>query len=449
MLIHFSFIPSILNAPAFKLFFQNPTTMTKNQISNLLDNPRELERLYRQDKKGFEKDFFEILPEIESHPIAGYWKVRLEEGRPRDLFAGIALFDILILLGSCILAAFLITLPDWLGFDPNASHFYERNAFWIGFMGLSLYLLLSNKQFNGRKLLYTGLIFLIPLVYVNLLPRIPSSHTLTLVYLHLPLLMWGAFGLVYMDWDLKTLSKRIDFLKYNGELGVLGAVLVLAGLALAGITISLFTVIDVSLEKFFAEYAALWGAVSAPILTAFILKFLPALSNKVAPIIARIFSPLVLVMLVIYLITILVTGKDPYNDRDFLMVFNLMLIGVMGLIVFSVSETASGNRQRFNEISLLLLSIVALLVNLVAISAIVYRLGEYGFTPNRTAVLGANLLIFIHLVWIAVDLFKVSFRKKNLQKVEDTIAAFLPVYAAWMLIVIFLFPLIFGWWVVS
>ena len=422
--------------------------MIQEQIIKHLEEPRELERLYRSDRKGFEKAFFALLPQLENTPLADFWKARLEQERPGELFAGINLTDVLVLIGTCLLASFLINLPEWFGFDMNATHFYQRNAFWIGFMGLSLYTLLSRRQFDPKKLALTGLAFLIPLIYVNLLPVLSRSHTLNLIYLHLPLLMWALFGIVYMDWDLGSKARRIEFLKHNGELGVLGAILVLAGFALAGITISLFAVIDISIESFMGKYAALWGAVSAPIVTAFIVRFFPAISSRVAPVIARIFTPLVLVTLLIYLGTILWSGKDPYNDRDFLMVFNLMLIGVMGLIVFSVAETTTGTRQRFNETVLLLLTVVALLINLVALSAIIYRLGEYGFTPNRTAVLGANLLIFIHLTWIGLDLFRVGFRRKPLQKLEETIAAFLPAYAIWMLGVIFIFPLVFGWWVI-
>jgi len=422
--------------------------MIQEQIIKHLEEPRELERLYRSDKKGFEKAFFALLPQLENTSFAGFWKARLEGDRPGELFAGIRTYDILALLGSCILAAFLINLPQWFGFNMNATHFYERNAFWIGFMGLSFYTLLSRRQFDPKKLALTGLAFLLPLVYVNLLPVFSRSHTLNLVYIHLPLLVWALFGVVFLDWDLKSKARRIEFLKHNGELGVLGAVIVLAGLALAGIAIGLFSVIDISIENFVGQYAALWGAVSAPIVTAFIVRFFPYISSRIAPVIARIFSPLVLLTLLIYLLTIVVTGKDPYNDREFLMIFNLMLIGVMGLIAFSVAETTSGTRQRFNETILLMLTAVALLINLVALSAIVYRLGEYGFTPNRTAVLGANLLIFIHLVWIGVDLYRVNFRQQPLKKVEDSIAGFLPVYVFWLIVVIFLFPLVFGWWVI-
>jgi hypothetical protein len=71
-----------------------------------------------------------------------------------------------------------------------------------------------------------------------------------------------------------------------------------------------------------------------------------------------------------------------------------MLIGVMGIIVFSISETSINRRQKFNELVLFILSIITLIIDLVALSAIFYRLSEYGVTPNRLAVLGSNILIF-------------------------------------------------------
>jgi hypothetical protein len=45
-------------------------------------------------------------------------------------------------------------------------------------------------------------------------------------------------------------------------------------------------------------------------------------------------------------------------------------------------------------------------------------------------------------------LFKVNFRKAGIKKVENTIATFLPIYALWTIIVIFIFPIIFGWWII-
>ena len=153
---------------------------------------------------------------------------------------------------------------------------------------------------------------------------------------------------------------------------------------MTGITIGLFQAIGINIEKFYFNNIVIVGLVSAPVVATYIIKNYPALTNKIAPIIANLFSPLVLLTLIIYLIAIAITGKDPYNDRDFLLIFNIMLIGVMGIIVFSISETSINRRQKFNELILFILSIITLIVDLIALSAIFYRLGEYGVNTKQT-----------------------------------------------------------------
>jgi len=83
------------------------------------------------------------------------------------------------------------------------------------------------------------------------------------------------------------------------------------------LTIGLFQAIGIHIENFYMNYIVLIGLVSH-LFTSYILKNYTSLTNKIAPIIAIIFSPLVLITLVIYLIAIPISGKDPYNDRNFL-----------------------------------------------------------------------------------------------------------------------------------
>ena len=120
-----------------------------------------------------------------------------------------------------------------------------------------------------------------------------------------------------------------------------------------------------------------------------------------------------------------------------------MLLGVTAIVVFSISGTSKNKGQRFNEQILLALTIVTLIIFIIAVPAIVYRLGEYGFTPNRTAVLGSNILIFGNLLLIMIDLYKVNFKNKEINQVELTKAKYLPVYAIWTVFVVFILPWIF------
>lgn len=295
-----------------------------------------------------------------------------------------------------------------------------------------------------KKNIFTLLAFIIPVIYVNLLPSDSESNSINLVYLHLPLLMWCIYGLIYINLDFRNKEKRIEYIKHNGDLAVLGALIAIAGMILTGITMGLFSVIEIEIEEFYFQYIVIIGVVSAPILTTFIIQNYPTFTDKIAQIIANIFSPLVLITLVIYLIFIPISGKDPYNDRDFLLIFNLMLLGVMAIIVFSISESSINKKQKFNKIILLSLTVVSILIDLIALSAIFYRLSEYGLTPNRLAVLGSNILIFGNLILIMIDLLKINFGKSKIDQVEYTIARYLPVYLIWILFVVFAFPFLFG-----
>lgn len=426
----------------FHLKLQSAFKM-ENKIKNNIDDPERLEKLYRDDKKSFEKAFFAVYPEIEDYKIADFWKIRLEQETQKTGFFDLNKKDILVLVFTCITVGLLIKIPLIFGFDLNTYPFYEKNAGWIVLFGLVVYSFLTKNKKGNRQFTYVFAVFLVTSVYINLLPVNRESDTINLAYIHLPLLLWCVYGLIFIDFDFRDKTKRIDFIKYNGDLAVLIALIAIAGGILTGVTVGLFSAIDLHIEKFYMEYVVVWGMVSVAVVATFIIRHFPFVTNKFAPIIATIFSPLVLITLVVYLISIAVTGKDPYNDRDFLIIFNLMLLGVMAIIVFSVSETSVNKRQRFNEITLFFLVIISLIIDLVALSAILYRLGEFGFTPNRTAVLGSNLLIFGNLLLIMVDLYKVNFKQKEINQVENTIANYLPVYFGWTILAVFVLPLLF------
>ncbi len=149
-------------------------------------------------------------------------------------------------------------------------------------------------------------------------------------------------------------------------------------------------------------------------------------------------------MLVTYLVAMVYSGKDPYNDREFLLIFNALLIGVMAIIFFSVAETSRTDKSRAEIWVLLLLSVLTVIVNGIALSAILFRISEWGITPNRAAVLGGNVLILINLLLVTVQLCRAVKKKADITGVRKVIAFYLPVYCAWVTIVTFVFPFLFG-----
>jgi len=414
------------------------------KIKEIINNPEKLEKFYREDRRSFESDFEKIYPEIQNSETAKFWKTRLEYDNAANQLKKIFGPDLFIMAIVCLFAGFLIKIPEAFNFDGMRFHFIEKETGLIIFLALSLYSMVSDKRLSLTNIIVTLLIFIASGFYINLLPYSESSSSVKLVLIHMPLLLWCLYGLVYIGFDLTDYSRRTDYIKHNGDLAIVAGLIIIAGGILMAVSVALFDAIGIPIGKFYTTYIVQIGFVSAPVVSTFILKYYPALTNRIASIIANLFSPLVTVTLIIFLITMTVTGKDPYNDRDFLLIFNIMLIGVMAIIVFSVSETSLIRRQKFNELVLFILSIVTIIINLVALSAIFYRLGEFGFTPNRMAVLGSNILIFINLILITIDLCKINFKQSELESVELTISKYLPVYIIWTSFVVFILPFIFG-----
>jgi hypothetical protein len=411
----------------------------REQILSNIGNPVGLEKLYRGNRTTFRREFLDLLPELGDSTLAAYWKERLTL-EPDEISWGSGT-DLLFVVVAALIAGILAKLPSII--QLNEEFFYTRNAAFLVMPFLAAYFIM--KKSRGIKITaWIAGAMAVSLIYINILPGDTGNDTLVLACIHLPLLLWALTGVSFTGSDHGNYRQRLGFLRFNGDLAVMSAMLVIAGVILTGITIGLFSLIGINIEQFWFEYLVIFAAPAVPILATHITITNPHLVNKVSPVIARIFSPIVLVMLVVYLGAIILSGKDPYNDRDFLLLFNILLIGVMALIFFSVAETSEKETPVSAVWMLLLLSAVTIVVNGIALSAISFRISEWGITPNRVAVMGINILILIHLLIVTVMLFKNIRKKAVIAETGRAIALYIPVYVIWLIIVVFLFPLIFG-----
>mgnify|MGYP003117721359 CR=1 FL=1 len=411
----------------------------RDQILSNLDDHGQLEKLYRGNKSLFKKDFQKLYPEIKRNSLADFWYERLNY--EADEISWGSKNEILFIITACLIAGLLAKFPAI--FAISEEYFYSRNIGFLVFPFLTAYFGWKNN-ISFKKIVVIIAIMLACLVYINILPNNIESDTLILACIHLPLLLWVLFGLSFTGNELKHFKKSLDFLRFNGDVVVMSALLIIAGIIMSGITIGLFNLIGYKIEEFYFEYVVIISLPAIPILATFLTQTNPQLVNKVSPIIAKIFSPLVLIMLLIYLVAIMYSGKDPYNDREFLLIFNLLLIGVMALIFFSAAVRSTNIKSVSGIWVLFALSIVTIIVNTIALSAIIFRISEWGFTPNRVAVFSANVLILIHLSLVTFKLYKVVLKKAPITEVGRYIAQYLPIYFIWTILVIFLFPLLFN-----
>jgi hypothetical protein len=411
----------------------------KNEILANLNNPIQLERLYRTNKAAFKRAFSSLYPELSDNNLAEFWNARLCLGR--DEISWGSSRDLIFVVIASLLAGFFAKLPAILSL--NEEFFYTRNAGFIVFPALAAWFGWKHRLSLSQALIIAGSM-LASLVFINFLPQAQKSDTLLLSCIHLPVLLWALTGFAFTGEARNNPEKRLGYLRFNGDLVVMTTLILLAGALMSGVTIGLFELISLRIENFYFEYVVIFGLPAAPILGTYLTRTNPQLVDKVSPVIAKIFSPVVLTMLVAYLIAIIYSGKNPYSDREFLLLFNVLLAGVMAIIFFSIAESSRNNANKLETWILFLLSVVTIIVNGIALSAILFRISEWGFTPNRTAVLGANVLFLLNLLLVTARLFTVLTNKAGIEDVGKVISTYLPIYIIWAFIVTVLFPLVFA-----
>jgi hypothetical protein len=78
------------------------------------------------------------------------------------------------------------------------------------------------------------------------------------------------------------------------------------------------------------------------------------------------------------------------------------------------------------------------------LGAMIARIGDLGFTPNRTAALGLNLVLLVNLAGAAWLSARFLTRRSNLHRLERWQTAYLPVFALWAATVVVVLPPLFG-----
>lgn len=410
----------------------------KDQIRQHIHDPEALESLYRRDKAAFARDFPEASREIDTE-LVKFWRIRLKNGevlhQPPGLKKGLTEVAII-----SVILAFLVKLPVEL-LDLSPEEYFARNLPVILLAGLTAWFVLKNQITGWKQILTLALPVVALVVYLNLLPAVDADTTV-LAKIHAPLFMAFIFALAYISFEFRNTKKVSGFLRYCGELITMSGLLAIAGAILSAVTIGLFEIIGMKIGEVYMQNVGVVGAAVIPVIAAWLIDLYPGITEKVVPVIARIFTPLVLLAAIIYLAAISFSGISLSANRDFLLVFNLLLIGVMAIVVFSLSEPDVSQVRKLNVILLFLLTVVTLLIDLFALAAIITRLLD-GFTPNRTVVLLSNVLILIQLMLVLPALFRAGFWGKPLDRAECVIDRYLPVYFIYSAVVIFVFPWIF------
>ena len=350
-----------------------------------------------------------------------------------------------VVIGLAVAAALAVKAPEAFGLRLGEdSDLYSRNLSLFVLPMLAGYFVWK-RGLSGWASLWLVLPFVAAAVFANVFPFKRDAHTELLTALHLPFALWLVVGFAYVGGRWRDVERRTDFVRFSGELFIYYVLIALGGGVFSLLTWGMFEAIDLDIGDFIAEWVLPCGAMGAVLVGAWLVEARQGVAQNIAPMLSRIFTPLFAVMLPIFLVVMILTGEWVDMDRDMLIGFDIMLALVLGLLLFSVSARDSRERPGVFDALQLLLVAAAIAADLMALSAIVGRISEFGFTPNRTAALGGNIVLLANLAWSAWLYLQFFRARGEFSALVRWQVNYLPVYAVWAAVVVVVFPPLFGY----
>jgi len=353
-----------------------------------------------------------------------------------------------------VAAAVAIKVPALFGLDlMKDAGFYMRNMSLFVLPILTGYFLWKRRP-DERTLRWLAVALVAAVVLANaypFAPHVPGSgahepgNTELLTALHLPIALWLAVGIAYAGGRWGEVAGRMDFIRFSGELFIYYVLIALGGGVLTAFISLVFRSIGVVPDPFFQSWLLPCGAMGAVVVASWLVEAKQSVIENMAPVLTRLFTPLFAAALVVFLAALVWTGRGIDIERNVLIGFDLLLVVVLALLLYSVSARDPRARPSLFDGLQVVLLVSALLVDGVALWAIAARISEFGFTPNRVAALGENVILLVNLAWSAVLYVGVLRGRRTFAALERWQTDYLPVYAAWAGLVVIVFPPAFGY----
>jgi hypothetical protein len=353
--------------------------------------------------------------------------------------------DAVVAFGLAAAAAVAVKVPALFGLQLDEDGgFYARNASLFVLPLLTGYFVWK-RRLEGGTLRWLAVAFVAAAVLANVYPLVPEGSTEALTALHLPIALWLVVGIAYAGGRWRQVAGRMDFIRFSGELFIYYVLIALGGGVLTAFMAMTFKSIGIDAEPFFQSWLLPCGAVGAVVVASWLVEAKQSVIENMAPVLTRLFTPLFAAMLVAFLGAMLWTRRGVGIERDVLIAFDLLLVVVLGLLLYSISARDPRTPAGAFDVMQVVLVVSALLADAVALWAIAARITDLGFSPNRVAALGVNAILLVNLAWSAVLSIRFLRGRGSFTGLERWQTDYLPVYAVWAAIVVIVFPPLFGY----
>jgi len=340
-------------------------------------------------------------------------------------------------------AAASIKVPELFGLRlASDGTFYGPNLSVLALPWLAGFLAWRRQARRPLIGILVGL-FALGAVAANAYPLAEASQSIVISSIHLPIALWLVVGLAYVADEWRSSRRRMDFIRFTGEWFVYFVLIALGGGVLTAFVFGTFQAIGIDPEKFVSLWLLPCGGMAATVVAGWLVEAKQSVVENIAPVLTRLFTPLFTAVLLAFLVAIVWTSAGIDVERQALILFDLLLVVVLGLLLYSISaRDPSAQPGLFDKLQLALV-VSALAIDLLVLVEIAGRITEYGSTPNRTAALGENVILLANLACSAWLLLRFLRRRTPFAALERWQTGYLPVYAAWAWIVVLAFPPLF------
>jgi hypothetical protein len=372
------------------------------------------------------------------------WKQLVLPGEPDVPAAARSRRELWVMVICAGVAALGIKVPGLFGIDmaDDDAGFYARNLSLFALPALAAYFAWQRRV--GARIIgvLVGL-FVLGAVAANAYPLDDDSQSIALTAIHLPLALWLGVGVAYVGGDWRSERRRMDFVRFTGEWLIYFVLIALGGGVLMAFTVGTFQAIGVNAEPVVSTWVMPCGAMAAVVVAAWLVEAKQSVVENMAPVLTRVFTPLFAVALLAFLVGVVWTNSGIDVERDVLILFDLLLVVVLGLLLYAISARDRAARAGLFDRLQLVLVVSALAIDVLVLVAITGRISGWGFTPNKTAALGENLILLTNLAWSAWLFLGLVRGRMPFARLERWQTRYIVVYAAWAWTVVLVFPLVF------
>ena len=353
--------------------------------------------------------------------------------------------DLLAMVICAVGAAASVKVPELFGMSlQEEAAFYPPNVSLFALPWLAAFLA-WRRQARPVLIGVLAALFALGAVAANIYPFTKDSQSVVLTSIHLPIALWFVVGLAYVADEVRSSRRRMDFIRFTGEWFVYLSLIAAGGGVLIAFIAGTFKAIGIVPESFITQWVLPCGGVAAVVVAGWLVEAKQSVVENIAPVLARLFTPLFTAVLLAFLVALGWTRTGINMEREALILFDLLLVVVLGLLLYSISaRDPLAPSGLFDKLQLALV-VSALAIDVVVLLEITGRISEYGTTPNKTAALGENVILLANLAWSAWLLLGFVRRKTPFVALERWQTGYLPVYAAWAWIVALAFPPLFSY----